>query len=87
MRAFWIYSLARAGVLAVTYVVVWGLASIWFDPGPANWLVVLVSLVVSALISMFALARLRNDFAVHLSERAGRLTERIEESRRAEDVD
>ena len=87
MKAFWIYTLARFVVLAVTYLVVWGIASIWFDPGFANLFVLLIAFLLSSVISYFALARLRDDLAVHLSDRAGRLSQRIEESRRAEDVD
>lgn len=87
MKAFWIYTLARFGVLAATYVAVWAIASIWFDPTFANLFVLLVAFVVSSLISYFALARLRDGLAIHLSDRAGRLSQRIEESRRAEDVD
>jgi len=87
MKAFWIYTLARFGVLAATYLVIWGIASIWADPAFANLFVLLVAFVVSSLISFFALRGLRDDLATHLSERAGRISQRIEESRRAEDVD
>jgi hypothetical protein len=87
MKAFWLYTLARFAVLAATYLVVWGIASIWFDPAFANLFVLLLAFVVSSLISYFALGRLRDDLAIHLSDRAGRITQRIEESRRAEDVD
>jgi hypothetical protein len=87
VKAFWIYTLARFAVLAATYLVVWGIASMWFDPDFANLFVLLVAFVLSSVISYFALARLRDDLAVHLSDRAGRLSQRIEESRRAEDVD
>ena len=87
MKAFWIYTLARFGVLAATYLVVWGIASVWFDPAFANLFVLLIAFVVSSLISFFALAGLRNNLATHISDRAGRMSERIEESRRAEDVD
>jgi hypothetical protein len=87
MKAFSIYTLARLVVLVVTYLAVWAIASIWFDPPFVNLLILLVALVLSAFISFFALARLRNDVAVNISDRAGRITQRIEESRRAEDVD
>ena len=87
MKAFWIYTLARFGVLAATYLVVWGFASIWFDPAFANLFVLLIAFVVSSLISFFALAHLRNNLATNISDRAGRISERIEKSRRAEDVD
>ena len=87
MKEFWLYTLARFGVLVVTYLVVWGIASVWFDPAFANLFVLLVAFVVSSLISYFALARLRDNLATHISDRAGRISQRIEESRRAEDVD
>ncbi len=87
MKAFWLYTVARLAVLFVTYAVVWGVASIWFDPAFANLFVLLVALVVAAVVSHFALAGLRNDLAAHIGDRAGRMSERIEESRRAEDVD
>ncbi len=87
MKAFWLYTLARLGVFAVTYAVVWAIAAIWFDPELANLFVLLVALVVSSLVSYFALGRLRNDLAQHISGRAERMSQHIEESRRAEDVD
>jgi uncharacterized protein DUF4229 len=87
MKAFWIYTLARFAVFAVTYVVVWAIASIWLDPDFVNLFVLLVALIVSALASYFALGGLRDDLAQNISGRAERLSQRIEESRRAEDVD
>ncbi|MGH3458868.1 DUF4229 domain-containing protein [Aeromicrobium sp.] len=87
MKAFWLYTLARLVVLAVSYLAVWAVAAIWFDPAFGNLFVLLIALVISAFISYFALARLRDDVARHLSDRAGRMNQRIEESRRAEDVD
>jgi hypothetical protein len=87
MKAFWIYTFARFAVFAVTYVVVWAVASIWFDPPFVNLFVLLVSLVLPSLIAFFALRRLRDDLAQNISGRAERLSRRIEESRSAEDVD
>jgi hypothetical protein len=87
MKAFFLYTLARAAVFVVTYLALWGLASIWFDPAFVNLLVMLVAFIVSAFVSYFALGRLRDEVATHISDRAGRLSQRIEESRRAEDVD
>ena len=87
MKAFWLYTLARFAVLAATYLVIWGIVSIWFDPAFGNLFVLLVAFVVSSVISYFALGRLRDDLAINISDRAGRITERIEKSRSAEDVD
>jgi cytochrome c biogenesis factor len=88
MKAFWTYTLARIGVFAVTYGVVWLVASIFLESTPVeNLFVLLIALVGSSAISVFALAGLRNKLATNIQERATRMTERIEESRRAEDVD
>lgn len=87
MKAFWLYTLARFAVFAVTYVVVWAAASIWLDPEFLNLFVLLIALVASAFLSFFALRRLRENLALHIHGRAERLSQRIDESRRAEDVD
>jgi uncharacterized membrane protein YdjX (TVP38/TMEM64 family) len=87
MKAFWLYTLARFAVFAVTYVVVWGVASIWFDPPFVNLFVLLTALVVSSLVAFFALRGLRDALAQNISGRAERLSRRIDESRSAEDVD
>lgn len=90
MKAFWTYTLARLGIFVATYAV---LALLAFGTGMfefselTNLLVLIVALVISSVISLFALAGLRNRFAEHVQARAERMTERIEESRRAEDVD
>jgi hypothetical protein len=88
MKAFWTYTLARIAVFAVTYAVVWLVARIFLEStGVENLFVLLIALVGSSAISVFALAGLRDKLAQNVQERATRMTERIEESRRAEDVD
>ena len=88
MKAFWTYTLARFGVFAVTFGVLWLIGSIWIEwSALTTSLVLLVALVVSAILSIFLLEGLRNNLARHIQARATRMTERIEESRRAEDVD
>ncbi len=88
MKAFWTYTLARFAVFAVMYGVIWVIASFVMEPTPVeNLFVVLIALVGSSIISVFALADLRNKLANNIQKRAARMTERIEESRRAEDVD
>jgi uncharacterized membrane protein (DUF485 family) len=88
MKAFWTYTLARLAVFAVTFGVVWLVASIWVEWGNlTSLLVLLISLVLSSVISIFALAGLRDRLAQNVQERAARMTQRIEESRHAEDVD
>jgi uncharacterized membrane protein (DUF485 family) len=88
MKAFWTYTLARLAVFGATFGVVWLIASIWVEWGNlTSLLVLLVSLVLSSVISIFALAGLRDRLAKNVQERAARMTQRIEESRHAEDVD
>ncbi|MDX6276033.1 MAG: hypothetical protein QOJ72_161 [Nocardioidaceae bacterium] len=88
MKAFWTYTLARIAVFAVTYAVVWLVARIFLESTAVeNLFVLLIALVGSSAISVFALAGLRDKLAQNVQERAARMTERIEESRRAEDVD
>ena len=88
MKAFWTYTLARLAVFGATFGVVWLIASIWVEWGNlTSLLVLLISLVLSSVISIFALAGLRDKLAQNVQERAARMTQRIEESRNAEDVD
>ena len=88
MKAFWTYTLARLAVFGATFGVVWLIASIWVEWGNlTSLLVLLISLVLSSVISIFALAGLRDALAQSVQERAARMSQRIEESRNAEDVD
>lgn len=88
MKAFLTYTAARIALFAVTFGIVWGIASIFFESGNTfNLLVLLVSLILSSVASIFLLADLRNKLALNVQQRAERMTERLEESRRAEDID
>ena len=88
MKAFWTYTLARFAVFAACFVVIWLLSRIWLESTTvANVWVLLISLVVSSVLSVFLLAGLRDKLALNVHERATRMSERIEEPRRAEDLD
>lgn len=88
MKAFWTYTLARFVLFAVTYAAVWLIAQPFFESGTAvNILILLIALLLSSVISIFALAGLRDKLAHNVQERAARMTLRVEEARRAEDVD
>lgn len=88
MKAFWTYTLARLAVFGVCFAVVYALSSIWLDSTNVVTIwVLLISLVASSVISVFALGGLRDNLARNVQERAARMTARIEESRRAEDID
>ena len=88
MKAFLTYTFARLAVFAVTFSVVWLVASIFFESSAnLTLLVLLVALLLSSVLSIFLLADLRNKLALNVQERAARMTERLEESRSAEDID
>ncbi|AWB93536.1 DUF4229 domain-containing protein [Aeromicrobium chenweiae] len=88
MKAFWTYTLARFAVLAVVFAVVWLAAPLFFERTEiVNIFVLLVSLVISSIISIFLLSGLRARLAEDVHARAERMSSRLEESRRAEDVD
>ena len=88
MKAFWTYTLARLAVFAACFVVIWLLSQIWLESTTvANIWVLLIALVASSVISVFLLAGLRDRLAQDVHQRATRMTDRIEESRRAEDID
>lgn len=88
MTAFWKYTLARLGLFVVAFAAVGLVVFIWVDVNELTVLfAALIALVISAVASIFLLAGLRNDVAESLSQRAQRISARIEESRNAEDVD
>lgn len=88
MKAFWTYTLARLAVFAVCLVIVWFALPIWFERTEVvNIFALLIAMVISSVISVFLLSGLRDKLAMNVHDRATRMTERIEESRRAEDID
>lgn len=88
MKPFVTYTLARLGLFVASYAVVWLVASIWLNfSAIANLWVLLIALLVSALAAMILLGGLRQKLAQSVQDRASRMTQRIEESRSAEDVD
>jgi mannitol-specific phosphotransferase system IIBC component len=88
MKAFWRYTLARLSVLAVTYLLLWGVGQFFLEFDElTNLLVLLAAMIISSIVSVFLLAGMREELAGNLQQRAERMTQRIEESRRAEDVD
>ena len=87
MKAFWTYTLARIVVFVAVYAAVWGLARVWYDISVLNLAVLLIAAILSSVISIVALSGLRDQLAQNIEQRASRIADRIEESRRAEDVD
>lgn len=82
------FTLARLGIFIATYALLWGVGQFFLEFGSlTNLLVLLTALVISSIVSIYVLADLRNELASRVQERAERMNARVEESRRAEDVD
>lgn len=82
------YTLARLSVFVIAYGVTWAIAQFWLEwSSVTNLWVMLIALAISAVVSIFALSGLRNQVAQRVQERAARLSQRLEESRSAEDID
>ena len=88
MKAFWTYTLARFAVFGGCWAILWVVGQFIFEMSTlSNFVILVAAMLLSAVISAFALAGLRNNLALNIEQRATRMTERLEESRRAEDVD
>jgi hypothetical protein len=88
VKVFLRYTLARFVVFGVCWAVLWGIGLLIFEMSPLiNLLILIVAMLASAVISAFVLAGMRNDLALNIEQRATRMTERLEESRSAEDID
>ena len=75
-------------MFGVCWAVLWGIGLLIFEMSPLiNLLILIVAMLASAVISAFVLAGMRNDLALNIEQRATRMTERLEESRSAEDID
>ncbi len=87
MKAFLKYTVARLAILVIVYVVLWALASVWWQVSTVNPYLLLAAILVSAVVSIFALRGLRDDLATRLQQRANNATQRVESSRDADDMD
>jgi Protein of unknown function (DUF4229) len=88
VKPFLLYTLARLLLFGAAWGVVWLVASIWLEwtSVTALW-TALLALVVSSVASLVLLRGLREQFAVRVQERAGRIQARYESAKRREDVD
>jgi hypothetical protein len=87
MKTFLKYTVARLAILVITYVVLWALASRRWEVHTIDPFVLLASIVVSAVISLFVLRSMRDDLAGKLQQRADRAANRVDSSRDADGVD
>jgi uncharacterized membrane protein len=83
MKEFAIYTGLRLALFAACFAVLWFALNNWLTLFP----LLLVALIVSSILSIFVLRAARDRLAGTIERRAGRITERIEQSRRAEDDD
>lgn len=85
MKAFWKYTLARLGLFAVVFVALWAVTDA-VRPQPVPFILI-AAFIVSGVLSIFALRRMREEVATQLSNRAGRMTRAVRENRDADDLD
>ena len=67
MKAFWKYTLARLGLFAVVFVVIWAVTNA-VRPQPVPF-VLIAAFIVSGVISIFTLRRMREEVATQFSSR------------------
>jgi hypothetical protein len=69
MKAFWKYTLARLGLFVVAYAVIWA-ATNAVRPSPViDPFILIAAIIVSGVISIYALRHMREEVASHLSNR------------------
>jgi hypothetical protein len=83
MRDFAIYTGLRLVLFAAFFGVLWLVLHQNLDIFP----ILLLALIASAIASIFVLRSARDRLAGSIEKRAGRISDRIEQSRRAEDDD
>jgi membrane protein implicated in regulation of membrane protease activity len=85
-----LYTLARLGLFLACWALVWAVAA---PVAGYRWtestalLTALIALVISSVLSLLLLARLRDAVARHVQARAERVSAALAESRAKEDVD
>lgn len=86
MKEFWVYTLARLALFAVTWVAITGATALLLgEPYPVVTL--LLAFAVSGIGSYFVLSGPREALARRVEQRASRASLRFEELRSREDVD
>lgn len=87
MKAFVKYSIARTALLVVTYAVLWALARLRWDVAVIDPFVGIAAILGSAVISLFLLRGMREEFATHIHRRAAAMTANVEASRSESELD
>jgi hypothetical protein len=86
VKEFWIYTALRVGLFVGSFSVVFGIWFLLADEVPLVWCIV-IAFAISGVASYFLLERQREAFAVKVEGRAGKVAEKLEESRAKEDRD
>ena len=88
MKAFLLYTLARVVLFGVAYGLVWLVFGHWIEWGVVSALyTAIIAMIISSVVALLVLGSLRDEFALHVSERADRATAAYQARRAAEDVD
>lgn len=83
MKEFAVYTGLRLVLFAACFGVLWFALESWLSVFP----ILLLALIVSSILSIFVLRAWRDRLAARIEQRAARMSERLEASRRAEDED
>lgn len=86
MKEFAVYTALRLGLLASTFLGVFGVWALFSDEVPVIW-VLLIAAVLSSVLSIKFLAGPRERLALKVEERAQRASAKFEEMRSKEDLD
>ncbi|HET7735638.1 MAG TPA: DUF4229 domain-containing protein [Nocardioidaceae bacterium] len=86
MKEFAVYTALRLGLLASTFLGVFGVWAIFSDEVPVIW-VLLIAAVLSSVLSIKFLAGPRDRLALKVEQRAQRASAKFEEMRSKEDQD
>jgi glycerol-3-phosphate acyltransferase PlsY len=88
VKPFLLYTLARVLMFAAAWALVWLVASVWLEWSSVTALwTALLAMAVSSVASVFLLRGVRQQLAVRVQGRAHSMHERLEASKRKEDVD
>jgi hypothetical protein len=88
VKAFALYTLARLGLFAVTYGLIWLVFGHWIDWNSLSALyTAIIAMVISSLVSFATLKGLRAELAGQVEQRATRAKQAFEARRSAEDDD
>jgi uncharacterized membrane protein len=88
VKVFALYTLARLGLFAVTYGLIWLIFGQWIAWNALSGLyTAIIALVISSLIAFVTLKGLRAQLAEQVSQRATRAKAAFEARRSAEDDD